>query len=264
MLAEHFRLYPLRSPIDPQFAPYFEQLMRGDSRAVLQYCDEHWRQGDLASSFYEFLGQLVVVRFYAIADAILSDVERRGVTHNPSRTETFDHWYAKIKRLCDRARWFIRATHESGASTVREELWRKYVFQPLQDVRFACFRGQPDEELLQSQENARQQAAHKQEIEDLLAWRESHTMESVQARLRVLGLLSPKLEKQTKRSFHLDQFNYFSRLGFVTREIFFDLARTQGSLSKHRFAFSPALVARRYACLIVGISESTSSHRAQN
>jgi len=263
VLARHFSSDPLRSPIDPQFVPYYEQVLQGNSRAILQYCDEHWRQGNIVSSFYELLGRLVTVRFHAVADVILSDVERRRVMRWPSKTETFDYWYEKLKPLCGRARRFLRAARKVGTSTVREELWRQYVFQPLPDVRFAYLGGQPNEESLQAEEKDRQQAAYRQTIEDLLAWRESHSMESVRSRLRDLGLQGPELEKQTTSSFHLEQVNAFSPVPLVTREIFFDLARTQGSLGRHGFAFSSALVARRYACLIVGISQSTSSHPAQ-
>jgi hypothetical protein len=263
-LAEHFRSAPLRSPVDPQFAPYYDQVLKGDSRAILQYCDEHWHQGDIVSSFWELLGRLVTLRSSLIANVILTNIERRPVMRWPTEKETFDYWYKKLKGACQRARRFIRAARKPWATTVREEIWREYVLQPLQNVRFAHLRGQPNEESLQVEENARQQVSHRQMMEDLLARRESQTIESVRSRLRGMGLEDPALENQTISSFHLGEVNFFSPRGLVTREIFFDLARTKGSLGKHGFAFSPARVARRYACLIVGISESTSSHRTQN
>ncbi len=262
-LVEQFELCRMREPIDAQFAPYYERFLRCDFRAIIRYRAERCREEDVATSFYEFLGRLVTLRFYEVADVILSNIEQRGAISWPSTSEAFNYWYNALRPLCEQARLFIRASHRLAGRKVREKLWRGYLLQPLQDARFSSLKGHPNEASLQVQENVRQQSVRRRAVQSLLEVSETENVEFVRSGLRGLGMDGSKLEKQVTRSYHLAQIKSFARLNLVTREVFFRLAKTKGNLGRGGFAFAPSQVARFFACRILGISESTSSHQAK-
>jgi hypothetical protein len=238
IISKEFRFHPLRKPVDPTFAPYYERILDGDPRAVLDYLDTNVPRKQLDASFYEVVGRLETMRFYSVANQILKDIERRGVIGWPTKRDSYRRWYAAILPFCQRARDFIRKAYRVSPPENREALWQSYVFQPLPDVRFISFRGQPNEDSLQKEENAQHQQARRNTIEELLTWSES--------------LQKPSL---------IDAVQKFSPWGFVPKEVFFDLAQTQIRLGRRVFSWRPAQIARRCACRIVDISESTASHR---
>jgi len=287
VIAQELRLHPLRQPVDKQFAPYYDRVLRGELRAIYDYCDRNAPQFN--SSFYELLGFLVTIRFYGVANQILSDIERRGSTMGwPSDRETYEYWYKEIKPLCDAARRFIRGARKADPSASRENLWRAYVLQPLPTVRFGYLAGKADqqlllrssrapideqfrpyherilagdlsaksdyEEVLQREENKRHGDMRRSAVEELLKWSESNTKDSVRSRLEPLGCGGREFDLLMEGNFQLERVNRFRPFGLVTREIFFDLAKTTPLLT-------PAAVARSYACKIVRVSESWASHR---
>lgn len=236
---------PLRAPVDPQFAPYYEQILKGNVGVIAEYCDAAVVAREHSSSFYELLGRLVTMRFYRVADMILSDVERRGVIGWPSNQDSYRYWYRKLKPLCDSARAFIRKAHQSETTLKREDLWREYVFRPLPTVRFVEFIGKADEEHLQGEMNARQQKEHHRGLEELLQW--SGSLRKVQ------------WSDVPQKPSDLNQVEKFGVYRLVPKNVFFDLALTRIDLARRTPYWTPAQVARRYASRIAGISESTAS-----
>jgi hypothetical protein len=89
-------------------------VLKGNARTVLQYCEENHRRNLLDPSFYELLGRLVTLRFYGVANLILSYVEGLGVLGMPNEREGYEFWYGKLKPLCDKARRFINAPAKVG------------------------------------------------------------------------------------------------------------------------------------------------------
>jgi hypothetical protein len=110
------------------------------------------------------------------------------------------------------------------------------------------------EEMLQNKQNKRDGEQRRSTVEELLKWSESHTRDSVRSRFEAMGCDGRELDFLTEGSFQLEQVNKFRPFGLVTREIFFDLAKTNPLLT-------PAAVARCYACKIVRVSESWASHK---
>lgn len=261
-LVRHFQVYPLRPPIDGQFKAYYERFLEGDSGGILRYYEDNQREEDIAGSFYEFLGRLITIRFYKAANLLLSRVEGSNATRWPGATEAFDHWHQKLTPMCKRARQFIRHSRDAGINSRRESLWRAYVFQPLPTVRFAYLHGSDNEELLQGEENSRQQKVHHEVMQDLLAGKNTRDVDSVLPWIGDAGVQDRNVLKPTLRSLTLAEVNKFAKFGLIPREIFFDLAETKGNLGSRRFAFTPAQVARVFARRIVGISESALSHRS--
>jgi hypothetical protein len=223
LLAEELRSEPLRSPVDSQFEPYYQQLLQGNARAILRYCDEHWERDDLSSSFFELLGRLFMISFYRIAATSLANIARRRTSGSPSKRKVYEHWYRGVlKPRCDRAREFLREAHRSGAQKRREELWRDYCFQP----------AWPLETEVDKQHHEKRTHA----IEELI---DSHG--STQSSL-------------------ITTVHEFGSFGLVPKEIFFDLALSRAISGRRTFSLKPAQVARKYACRIMNISESTASH----
>jgi hypothetical protein len=287
VIAQELRLHPLRPPIDRQFAPYYERVLKGELRAIYDYCDRNAPQ--LGASFYELLGFLVTIRFYRVANQILLGIERRGSMMGwPSDRDTYDYWYKEIKPVCERARQFIRTVRKSGRNGKREQLWREYVLQPLPTVRYLSLAGKAEQQLLlhslhapideqfrpflerilsgdptaktdyekklQKEQNDRDKELRRSAGEELLEWSNSHTKSSVRSRMEALGCHGRELDLLAESRFHLDRVNKFRPFGLVTREIFFELAKTKPLLT-------PAVVARRCACKIVRFSESWASHK---
>jgi len=287
VIAQELHLHPLRQPIDAHFAPYYERILKGELRAIYDYCDRNAPRFD--PSFYELLGFLVTIRFYSVANQILSDIERRASTMGwPSERDTYEYWYKEIKPLCDMARRFIRGARNADPSASREKLWREYILQPLPTARFGSLVGKADqqlllrslhapideqfrpyleriltgdpsakgdyEEMLQKEENKRHGELRRSAVEDLLKWSESHTRDSIRSRLEAMGCGGRELDLLRESSFQLERVNRFRPFGLVTREIFFALAKTNPLLT-------PAAVARSYACKIVRVSESWASHK---
>jgi len=287
-IAQELLLHPLRQPVDPQFAPYYDRFLKGEVKAIHAYCERNAPR--LGASFYELLGFLVTIRFYRAANQILLNIEKHGSRMGwPSERDTYEHWYKIIKPVCDTARQFIRGKRSSGQKVNRDHLWREYVLQPLQIVRYGSLVGKADEqlllyslnapvdeefvpylerirngnlsakadyeEMLQKQQNKRHGEMRGSAVEELLKWTESHAEDSVSSRLGAMGCSGRELALLKESSFHLDRINKFRPFGLVTPEIFSDLAQTKPAV------LTPASVARRYACKIVRHSESWASHK---
>jgi hypothetical protein len=232
-LAEVFKSDSLRQPIDPEFAPSYEQVLQGKAQAILRYCDEHWEQGNLCGSFYEMLGRLFTLKLYKIADTILRNIERRRVSGWPGERKTYGYWYAKLEVLCRRTRESIRAALKASPNSTREQLWCAYVSQPAWKIRSKQDR---------KHHKLRQQAIRK----ELLQGRKSATKRAT---------------KQPSESGRLITLvNAFGSFNLVPKEVFFDLALTKRDAGRRKFRLTPSDVARRYACQVTSLSESTVSH----
>lgn len=234
-LADVFRSAPLRHPVDPQFAPYYDEVRHGDAGAIIRYCDKYWEQGNLASSFFEMVGRLFSLKFYSVADLILRDLERRPVAGWPSKRQAFGYWYRKLKPLCDRGRDFIRAALRLGPDSTRERLWVAYIAQPAWEIR-----SEQDSE----HHIKRQQAIRSELLEG---------PESVANR-------ATKQSSESGRTITL--VNGFGSFNLLPKEVFFDLALTKFDGGR-KFCLTPSAVARKYACQIAGLSESTVGHRKE-
>ncbi|MFZ1973085.1 MAG: hypothetical protein WAU89_09580 [Candidatus Acidiferrales bacterium] len=223
MIAEELEREPLRSPVDPHFEPYYQQVLQGNARAILRYCDEYWERGCLSDSFFELLGRLFVISFYDVAATILSNIARRRVAGLPRKQKVYEYWYRKVlKPKCDRARQFLRNAYRSDTHKRREELWPEYCLEPSWT--------------LETEADRQYHEMRRQAVKELT---EAHS---------------------SRESSFITMVNEFGGFGLVPKEIFFDLALTQ-VVSDHRvFRLTPAQVARKYACRITGISESTASH----
>jgi len=233
-LAEIFRSDPLRQPVDPQFAPYYQQVLDGKAHAILRYCDEYWEQGNLSGSFFELVGRLFTLKFYKIADTVLKDIDRRRVAGWPSKRSAYGYWHEKLKPLCDRARHSIRAALNANPNRTRVQLWDEYISRTAWEIK----NGRDSEH-----HNLRQQAIQ----QELLQGPESAT---------------EKAAKQSSESGRLITLvNAFGSFNLVPRDVFDDLALTRADSGRRRFRLRPSEVVRRYACRITGLSESTVSHR---
>jgi hypothetical protein len=201
------KLNPLREPIDAQFSPYYQRFLRGDLRALGDYCDTNLYVNDDCidcgigpfASFYELIGRLFFFRRDTAVKQILADTKRAAwLNRYEAPRRTYEHWYERLLPLCRDARKSIRDLRASYPDANRAKLWRDYI---------------------------------KTAPEALRDWPESESKQFIES------------VKQ------------FSRRGFVSREIFFDLAKTQPTPLK------PAVIARRYACKIAGVSESWASRK---
>jgi hypothetical protein len=210
--------------IDPKFEPYYRQVLQGNARAVLQYCDEHWERGNLSSSFFELLGRLFMISFYQVAGTILSNVARRRVSGSPNKRNVYEHWYRRIlKPRCERARDFVRKAHKSDAPRRGDEIWSDYCFQPAWDLR--------------TETDIQHHEMRKIAIKELIEARGSSSQSSL-----------------------ITVVHEFGSFGLIPKKIFFELSLTQIRAGRRVFCLTPARVARKYACLITNISESTASH----
>jgi hypothetical protein len=239
----------LRQPVDPQFKPYYELFLQGRLRAILDYCDRNAPRSNDAS-FYELIGRLFIFQFYRGVRQVLSDIEHRAQTGWVKKRSVYEHWYTKLLPLCQEARKFIQQARSSCPDANRDKLWDDYVHQPLPTVRYGHLAGQEDEDRLQREANDRDQELRCLAIKELVTWAESHTKDSVRSRLSVLGCEGKELESLAEGNFHLENVNKFSPFGFVTREIFDDLALTRKEAGRRHFISTPAAVARRFACKI--------------
>lgn len=233
-LAEILGSQPLRQPIDPNFAPYYERFLQGDARAIIEYCDSHWEREDFAGSFFEFVGRLVLLRFHKFADIILGKIEQRGVAGLPGDRKRYESRQGRLKPLCVAARVFIRNVRKSQPGVTREQLWNSYILPRIEKVRIP--RKKTRKERL---ERVRQWQRNRAIRRELLIGPGSATERASRApgepeRLAIL----------------VDSFGSFD---LIPKEIFFDLALTKPLLT-------PSAIARKYSCLITGISESTVSH----
>lgn len=230
-LAEIFRKEPLRDPVDPTFTPYYQRVLQGDVRAISEYCDAHWEKGDCDSSFFEFLGRLFAVKFYKISAGILRNIERRGVLGFVNQRTVFDSWYQRLKPRCDEARQFARAYQKSTGNWKRGQLWDSYISKP-GGPKF------PSEQC---------KGRHRFRAKAIQRLRRIH-----------ISKVSRKFEAQNGSL--LDRVNEFGSFHLLPKDIFFDLAITKIDAGRPAFRFTPSAVARKWACQLAGISESTVSH----
>jgi hypothetical protein len=231
-LAEFFKAEPLRQPINPQFAPYYEQVLQGNAKAIIQYCDEHWEQ-ELANSFHEIVGRLFLLKRDPVAETILTNIAGRPTPGWPSNRRAYGYWYQKLKALCKRARAWLGASLKNSPSDTRDQRWQSYVEQHQQAVQTTLLQEQGHGIVMISVCNLGREAATPINC----------TVEEVSESSRLMSLV-----------------NAFGSFNLVPREIFDELALTKSVAGKRTFRFSPSEVARKYACKIVGISESTASH----
>ena len=104
LIAQELRVHPLRQPIDTQFAPYYDRILNGELRGIYDYWDRNAPR--LEPSFYELLGFLVTIRFYSVANQVLSVIER-GDMGRPSKRDVYAYWYNDLKPRCETARPFV-------------------------------------------------------------------------------------------------------------------------------------------------------------
>jgi hypothetical protein len=201
------------------FRPYYERFLAGDLQALEEYCN---KASHLSASFYELIGRLFFFRRYGAVERTLAGIDPHAKKINKiDLWPTYDHWYTLLLPLCQRARQFIREARRSRPDASRNKLWRDYLaLAPSTDVQELC------------------------------DWTERHTEASVRAGYSRCGFKGKKLEWRTRREFHFENVDRFSRFGLVSRKIFDDLAQRQPAL------WTPAVVARRYACWIADIPES--------
>jgi len=232
-LAEIFKFEPLRQPVDPHFAPYYQQVLGGNAHAILRYCDAFWEQGNLSGSFFELVGRLFTLKFYKVADTVLRNIERRRVTGWPSERKAYGHWYEKLKQLCGRTRDSIRVALKVNPHAMREECWKAYISEPAWEIR--------------SEQDREHHQLRQQAIQDEL--------------LRGAESATERAAKQLSESGRLITLvNAFGSFNLVPEEVFLDLALTNLDAGKRKFRLRPSEVARKYACKIAGLSESTVSH----
>lgn len=259
-IQQEFGPRTLRQPVDPQFKPYYELFLQGHLQAILDYCDRNAPRSNDAS-FYELIGRLFIFQFYRGVKQVLSEIQdraRRGWIKKPS---VYKHWYKKLLPVCQEARKFVQEARASRPEETRDKLWHDYVYEPLPSVRYGHLAGREDEDRLQREANERDQERRRLAVKELVTWAESHTKDSVHSRLSTLGCKGEELESLVEGNFHLEAVQKFSPFGFVSREIFDDLALTRKEAGKRRFIWKPAVVARRFACKIVRVSESWASRQ---
>jgi hypothetical protein len=216
-IAQEFSRHPLRTPIDARFRPYYERILSGDLHAIDDYLHENKGRLDVDASFYELIGRLVPLAFSSVARQIVKGFQRRELL--PTGRATYAFYFERLVPLCRLARQFVVREHRSESCSNREQLWQKYVFQPLPEL------------------DALQQELRREAIKILL-------------------------EGQEVESPFLDSVNAFAAYGFVPKNVFKDIALTRIESGKRCFVSTPALLARRYACRIAGISEGTASHKS--
>jgi len=250
-IAEHFRRYPLRQPVDHQFEPYYHRILDADLAAALEYCDRHCALDD---SFYELIGRLVPLQSWDAAKQIVSEIKRRGFYLNDSRRGSSERLpgeviyrceYDQLKSLCGVARKFIRKRYREDLYVRREELWDEYVdeFYSLYYFPFATLRSE--------------QSPFKCSA-DLKAWGETIYPHIFRTPRRVNKVLWELIEQ-------------FSLHHLVPKPMFFELAesnRRPNAIAERdkryrnrTFLFTPSLIARKWAAAMVGLSVSSVSHQ---
>jgi len=113
--------------VDVQFEPYYKRILNRDLSAIADYVDRNAARKDLDPSFYELIGRLVTIRFYAAADLILSDIEARGNIGYPTSREVNAYWNEMLLPLAENAKKWIRE-YLRGLSEKwnRRKAWIKY------------------------------------------------------------------------------------------------------------------------------------------
>jgi len=138
-LSLEFRFRPLRCPVDAQFVPYYDRILKGDLSAVSDYVERNAARRDLDPSFYELLGRLVTIRFYAAADQVLSDVERRGNIGYPTDEQVSAYWYGLLLPLANQAKKWIREYLKNlSGKWNRAEAWYRYAEETCKDDWEQC------------------------------------------------------------------------------------------------------------------------------
>jgi hypothetical protein len=242
-IADLFLRYPLRQPVDPQFDPYHQRMLKGDLAAVSDY----WQRNTaLDASFYELIGRLVPLQFFGAAKQIISEVQHVGAELDSGRGGdmilpdwvVYEYCYELLNPLCRVARQFIREKYKEDSWAKREPLWNEYC------DHFVSTTGS-----LQSRLKT---------IGDLKAWGEAQYAKCGQTPHRSDGALWNLVER-------------FSNYNLVPKPVFFELAKSSRSsdvrverdkrYQHRRFIYTPSFVARKYACAMVGLSPSYVSHR---
>jgi hypothetical protein len=253
-IAEHFLSYPLREPVDSRFDPYYQRILNGDLFAVWDY----YRTCALEGSFYELIGRLVPLQYFAAAKLIISDVQlcgdefdtARGGTAIPPDRVVYNVCYRMLFPLCQVAGQFIREKYKVDPGAKREHLWNEYC-----DHFFAV-------------------------AAPILVWRAGRVVKMFQLGFKTLRDLKAwgeteyaKCGQTPHRSDRAlwDLVEKFSSHHLVPRPVFFDLAagRRRSELrpgyDKRRpysqFSSTPSVIARKYACSMVGLSPSSVSHK---
>jgi hypothetical protein len=235
-IVAELKSHPLRQPVDPVFDSYYQRVLNGDPRAIIEYCDDYgdWRA---EPSFYEIVGRLVPLQPNGAVKHIIAEIVRRGVLLAAHPEEPpYQFWYGKLKRAGNIARAFIREAYEEDVFVKREQLWNPYVNQC-----YVCRR------------EDKKGAARSEEIN---VWRKF-------ADRAALGERNPRSLK--------DQIDEYTVHYLVPRQIFLELADSCISAwdpagrdkrcHNRRFLWTPSHIARKYACAMVGISPSTVSHK---
>jgi hypothetical protein len=224
--------------VDLEFNNYYERVLNGDLTALLGYLDDHdCYQFELPPSFYELVGQLVLLQHMGAAKQILARIVRRGRFLGSFSTEhAYRYWYRVIKRACDIARDFIRAEYETNSLVKRKELWTPYIEQ--------CYL---------SRRHDYKGVARSEEIRKWRDWAEAADSQ---------GREPPSLNDLVDR---------FSVAFLVPQVIFFELAESFPSYGSpagrdkrrriRRFRWTPSYVARKYAAAMVNLSAGTVSRK---
>ena len=133
-IAREFRFRPLRTPVDVQFAPYYERVLKGDLSAIGEYVDRNAVRSNLDPSFYELLGRLATIRFYAAADFVLADIERRGNIGSVTDKQADEYWYKRLLPLAEKAeKWIRRYIKNDSSNWNRATAWAAYAEETCKD-----------------------------------------------------------------------------------------------------------------------------------
>jgi hypothetical protein len=162
-----------------QFVPYYERILKGDLSAIPDYVDRNAARRDLDPSFYELLGRLVTIRFYAAADLILSDIEARGNIGYPTGQQVDAYWYKLLLPLAERAKKWIRDyLKKLSGKWNRARAWDTYAEETCKDhwerAEEAARNGLPDTYLTRSCNLERHRVIYHSGQEPL--WRQHYMM----------------------------------------------------------------------------------------
>jgi len=115
-------------PGDSLFNPYYQRVLNGEPRAIIEYCDDHSEEAE--PSFYEIIGRLLPLRHNGAVKHIIAKIGQCGVLLNTSPAEvSYQYWYCKLESAGKIARAFIRKAYEDDVRVKREQLWNPYVDQ---------------------------------------------------------------------------------------------------------------------------------------
>ncbi len=277
-IAGIFLRYPLRQPVDPQFDPYYQRILKGDLASIFDYCDSNRNRIDLDGSFYEFLGRLVPsLESLSAAKQVISEIARRGdYLIGPTDKFLYRYWYSHLKPLCEDARQFIREKYKAVAAVKRqqtEEYIRKHrsahskaqnATTPSPDTTelkaWAEWAALVKPEQLWNEyvdkfflSNKQDEKARSQDIEEFKAWAEH-----------------AHFQRRDPDSSY-DLMEKCSRHHLIPKRFFFDLSKRsrhfdgRGERDQRyqnlKWLWTPSAIARQYACAVVGISSGTVSHR---